>query len=462
MHSQFFQFFGLRENAFSMNPDPSYLFVNRRTQSVLDELANAIQARKTLLLLTGEVGTGKTTLINCLMDWLNQQRTPTAFIFNPRLEPNELFELMLASFEGFSAPRQGGTARQRLNQWLVEQNRLRKRPVLILDEAQGLPNHVLEEVRLLLNQETPGEKRLQVLLCGQPELEEKLRRPEMRQIRQRIEVRCQTIPLSRDETRSYMQMRLNTAGALGASIFLPDAMDAVHFYARGIPRVTNLLSEQSMLKACSQQIKTIPGEIVDEVARQLQFDELRPVAGPGHVLAEVEEAFSAATEPAQREPADSAPLISASVSAEAADFVATVSPKHPSPEMQFFMESLRLNAQNSEDSPTPYAVAKKRAEIDKPAAPHPIAINSKTRAKTTRANGQSRSSAELMRQSAVLGKELWVSVSSAVASSIQEGQQKFSSLAKSRGWEGEIRALLNWLQQPMSTATIKAHRKADS
>ena len=107
MHSQFFRFFGLRENAFSMNPAPSYLFVNRRTQTVLDELANALQAGKTLLVLTGEVGTGKTTLLNRLMDWLNQQRVPTAFIFNPRLEPNELFELVLASFEGFSAQRQG-------------------------------------------------------------------------------------------------------------------------------------------------------------------------------------------------------------------------------------------------------------------------------------------------------------------------------------------------------------------
>ena len=455
MHSQFFQFFGLRENAFSMNPDPSYLFVNRRTQSVLDELANALQARKTLLLLTGEVGTGKTTLINCLMDWLNQQHAPTAFIFNPRLEPNELFELMPASFEGFSAPRQGETARQRLNQWLVEQNRLGKRPVLILDEAQGLANHVLEEVRLLLNQETPGEKRLQVLLCGQPELEEKLRRPDMRQIRQRIEVRCQTSPLSRDETRTYIQMRLNTAGAQGAAIFLPDAMDAIHFYARGIPRVTNLLSEQSMLKACSQQIKPIPAEIVDEVARQLQFDELRPVVGPGDVLAEVRKPLLAATEAPQPDPADSNPSIS--TSAAAANFVATMSPKHHSPEIQSFVESLRLDAETSEGSPTPYPVAKKPAEIDKRIAPHPIAINSKTGAGSARRMvisifcGIGTSVRDH-------GKELWESVSS----SIQEGQRKFSSMARSRGWERDIRALINWLQQPMSTATIKAHRKVDN
>ena len=460
MHSQFFQYFGLRENAFSMNPAPSYLFVNRRTQAVLDELANAILARKTLLLLTGEVGTGKTTLINSLMDWLNQQRTPTAFIFNPRLEPNELFELVLASFEGFSSPRHGGTPRQRLNQWLVEQNSLGKSPVLILDEAQGLPNHVLEEVRLLLNPETPGEQRLQVLLCGQPELEEKLRRHEMRQIRQRVEVRCQTNPLSGDETRTYIQMRLNTAGAQGTTVFLPDAMDAIHFYARGIHRVTNLLSEQSMLKACAQQIKPIPAEIVDEVARQLQFDELRPI-GPSHLLAEDGRAFLAATEPTQPELADSKPAIS--TSAAAAGFVTTMSPKHHSPpEIQSFMESLTPDAEHSEDSRSPYIVAKKPAENDKRTALKPIVINSKTAAKAARANGHSSSSAELMRQSAILGKELWGSVSSSLASSIQEGRQKLSSIAKSRGWEKEFRALLNWLQQPMSTATIKEHRKVDS
>ncbi len=462
MHSQFFQFFGLRENAFSMNPNSSYLFVNRRTQAVLDELANAFQARKTLLLLTGEVGTGKTTLINSLMDWLNQQGIPTAFIFNPRLEPNELFELMLASFEDFSRPRHGGTPRQRLNQWLVEQNSLGKSPVVILDEAQGLPNHVLEEVRLLLNPETPGEQRLQVLLCGQPELEEKLRRHEMRQIRQRVEVRCQTLPLSHDETRSYIQMRLNTAGAQGTTVFLPDAMDAIHFYARGIHRVTNLLSEQSMLKACAQQINPIPAEIVDEVARQLQFDELRPVVGPSDLSTEDGRPFLAATEPPQLEIADS--KLAISTSAAATGFVTTMSPKQHSPEIQSFLESLMPDAEHSADSrsPSPYVVAKKPTENDKRTASQPVVINGKTAAKAACANGHSRSSVELMRQSAILGKEVWGSVSSSLASSIQEGRQKLSSIAKSRGWEKEFRALLNWLQQPMSTATIKEHRKVDS
>ena len=161
---------------------------------------------------------------------------------------------------------------------------------------------MLEEVRLLLNRETPAENRLQVLLCGQPELEEKLRRPEMRQIRQRIELRCQTVPLGRDETRSYIQMRLDKAGEPGASVFQPDAIDAIHFYARGIHRVTNLLSEQSMMKASSQQIMPIPAEIVDEVARQLQFDELRPVAGPLRYIRDSGKPFFRHCQPVQAEP----------------------------------------------------------------------------------------------------------------------------------------------------------------
>jgi hypothetical protein len=255
-------------------------------------------------------------------------------------------------------------------------------------------------------------------------------------------------------------MRLDTAGAAGATIFLPEAMDAIHFYARGIHRVTNLLSEQSMLKACAEQIRPIPAEIVDEVARQLQFDELRPVAGPGDMFAEVGKPFLAAADAPHPEPADSDPSIS--TSAAAAEFVATMSPKHHPAEIQSFMESLRLDAVTSTELPAPYPVAKKPAEIDKRTAPHLIAIDSKATVKTARANGRARSSAELMRQSAMLGKELWGSVSSSLSSSIQEGRQKLSSIAKSRDWEKDFRALLNWLQQPMSTATIKEHRKVDN
>src|SRR5580698_4268184 len=178
-------FFGLRENPFNANPDPRYLFLTQQTQEALDEMTYGIHARKGLILLTGEVGTGKTTLINRLLDWLRQQKTPTAFIFNSHLETGHLFDFILADFEVPFDSRSGGNALMRLNQWLIERYRAGDTPVLIVDEAQGLPVRVLEEIRLLLNLETPHEKLLQIVLAGQPELEERLKRHDLRQLKQR-------------------------------------------------------------------------------------------------------------------------------------------------------------------------------------------------------------------------------------------------------------------------------------
>jgi general secretion pathway protein A len=274
----FFRFFGLHENPFNVNPDPGYLFQNQRTQNVLNDLQGAIQARKGLMVLTGDVGTGKTTLVNYLIQWLQKQRTPSAFIFNPRLQVSELFDLMLGSFAippGYAAP---GSSLSRLSQWLLERYRLGSNAVLIIDEAQGLPAHVLEEIRVLLNQETPHEKLLQIILCGQPELEATLNRADHRQIRQRISLRCKMDTLSREETRGYIETRLRTAGARNASIFLPEAMDAAHLYSHGIPRVMNFLCEHALIRAYVEQIRPVGANIIEEVARQLQLDEVKPTA----------------------------------------------------------------------------------------------------------------------------------------------------------------------------------------
>jgi type II secretory pathway predicted ATPase ExeA len=279
----FYRFFGLRENPFNVNPDPSYLFLNQRTQNSLVDLKGAIQARKGLMVLTGDVGTGKTTLVNYLIEWLQRQGTPTAFIFNPRLQVSELFDLMLASF---AIPGTHGSALLRLNQWLLERYRSGKNAVLIIDEAQGLPVHVLEEIRMLLNQETPHEKLLQILLCGQPELETVLNRSDLRQMRQRISVRCRVTFLTREEAHGYIQKRLGFAGAPQAAIFLPEAADAVHRYSRGIPRVMNMLCEHALIQAYLEQTRPVGARIIEKVARQLQLDEGRPAeATPATVMA---------------------------------------------------------------------------------------------------------------------------------------------------------------------------------
>jgi general secretion pathway protein A len=272
-YSCFFSFFGLRENPFAVSPDPSYLFMTRQIQEAWDALAYGIQSREGIILLTGEAGTGKTTVINRLLEWLRERRMPTAFIFNSHLEPRHLFDFMLADFGVPPDPRWRGNALMGLSQWLPQRCREGQIPVLIVDEAQGLPLHVLEEIRLLLNLETPHEKLLQIVLAGQPELEEKLKRPEMHQLKQRIALRCRTGALTLKETHEYIQVRLIIAGASGKSIFSPDAMNAVHAYSRGIPRVMNLLCEHALINAYAENMLVVRARLVNEIACEFQLDQ---------------------------------------------------------------------------------------------------------------------------------------------------------------------------------------------
>ena len=272
------RFFGLRENPFNVNPDPRYLFLTPQAQEALGELTYGIQARKGLILLTGEVGAGKTTLINRLLDWLRQRQTPTAFISYSLLEISHLLDFMLADFGVLFDSGLKSNALMRLKQWLFERYRAGEPPVLIVDEAQGLPIHVLEAIRMLLNLETPRETLLQIVLVGQPELEEKLKRRELRQLKQRIALRCKIEALALEETHNYIQARLHIAGASGKPVFAPQAMDAVHFYSCGIPRVINLLCEHALINAYVNDVWPVPAHIVAEVAREFQFDDIKSVA----------------------------------------------------------------------------------------------------------------------------------------------------------------------------------------
>jgi len=271
-------FFGLHENPFNVNPDPRFLYLTLQTQKALDELTYGIQYRKGLILLTGEVGTGKTTLINCLLDWLRHRKTPTAFIFNSRLRTDHLFEFILTDFGIPIDIQLKSNMLMRLNTWLLECFRAGKSPVLIVDEAQSLSSKLLEEIRLLLNLETPSEKLLQIVLSGQPELEDKLKRPELRQLRQRIMLRCTTRPLALEESRGYITERLRISGAMGDAIFASDAMDAVHFYSQGIPRVINLLCEHALINAYAEHFRPVPARMVEEAAHEFFLDEGRRFA----------------------------------------------------------------------------------------------------------------------------------------------------------------------------------------
>jgi len=272
-------FFGLRENPFNGNPDPRYLYFTSNTRKALEQLTYGLQYGKGLILLTGEVGTGKTTLVNHLLAWLRERNTPTAFIFNSHLTVNHLLDFILSDFGVPIDFRLNGNMLMRLKLWLTERHRADEKPVLIVDEAQGLSIEALEEVRLLLNLEAGAEKLLQIVLVGKPELEDKLRRSELRQIRQRIELRCSTTPLEPAETRSYIAERLRIGGANGTPIFPVETMDAAHAYSRGIPRVINLLCDHALINAYAEQCPQVPVWAVEEAARDFLLQRIGPGTG---------------------------------------------------------------------------------------------------------------------------------------------------------------------------------------
>jgi general secretion pathway protein A len=274
-------FFGLRENPFNANPDPRYLFLTREIQEALAGLAYGIKNRKGFILLAGEVGTGKTTLLNRLLDWLNLEGVATAYVFNSQLNISQLLDFMMADFGIPCESRDKSQVLMRLNQWLLQRYRDRKTSVLIIDEAQNLSFEVLEEIRLLTNFETANEKLLQIVLAGQPELEEKLRDPRLRQLRQRITMRCRTQPLSLEELAGYIAERLRIGGASGTTpIFSPEAIEAIYKYSRGIPRVANLLCEHSLMNSFVEQVRPVPETVVREAAHEFELDEVDPMARP--------------------------------------------------------------------------------------------------------------------------------------------------------------------------------------
>ena len=265
------EFFGLRANPFNVNPDPRYLFLTRHTEEALACLTYGIQGRKGFVLLTGEVGTGKTTLINKLLEWLRLQQVPTAFIFNSRMNVPQFLDYMMADFGIPCDSRSKSQILLRLYNWLLDRYRAGETAVLIVDEAQNLSDEVLEEIRMMTNLETFTEKLLQIVLVGQPELEQKLKQPQLRQLRQRLTLRAKTHALSLEETKSYVAQRLRIAGSNGQQIFEPDALLAIHRFSGGIPRVVNLVCEHCLVSAFVDQQKIVTADVVEAVARDFDL-----------------------------------------------------------------------------------------------------------------------------------------------------------------------------------------------
>ncbi|MGD0183091.1 MAG: AAA family ATPase [Terriglobales bacterium] len=266
-------FFGLKANPFNVNPDPRFLFLTRHTEEALACLTYGIQSRKGFVLLTGEVGTGKTTLLNKLMEWLRVQQVATAFIFNSQMNVPQFLEYMMADFGIPCDSKSKSQILLKLYNWLLDRYRAGETAVLIVDEAQNLSDEVLEEIRLMTNLETFTEKLLQIVVVGQPELEQKLKQPNLRQLRQRLTLRAKTHPLTLEETKAYVAQRLRIAGSNGQQIFDPEALAFIHRYSAGIPRVVNLICEHCLVSAFVDHEKVIRSSVVEAVARDFDLGE---------------------------------------------------------------------------------------------------------------------------------------------------------------------------------------------
>jgi general secretion pathway protein A len=273
-------FFGLRIAPFGPSPDPRFLYMTPQIREALACLQYGIANRKGFVVMTGEVGTGKTTILKTVLNTFAKNRVSSAFVFNPRLDVLDFLEFVLTDFGIEPKARTKSGMLIQLNHWLVERFHERGLCVIAVDEAQNLSWELLEEIRLLTNLESSSEKLLQIVLSGQPELAMKLREPNVRQLRQRISVWCRTLPLSWDQTHAYITERLRIAGATQA-VLTPEAIQLVHRYSNGIPRLINLICEHAMISAYVEQVKPIPPRIVESVSIELDLNQLPFEISPG-------------------------------------------------------------------------------------------------------------------------------------------------------------------------------------
>jgi general secretion pathway protein A len=264
-------FFGLVTNPFNLSPDPAFLYRSPHHEEALANLIYGVQSRKGFIVLTGEVGTGKTTMLECLRDHLDTHRIPFAFVFNSRLTPDQFFEMVAYDLE---LPCQRTSKTEvliALNNMLLERTNQGRTTVLIVDEAQNLDWAVLEEIRLLGNLENRRGKLLQIILAGQPEFHDKLEQTEYRQLRQRIALRCMLRPFNPLEAAEYIGSRLARAGMRNQKVFPAEVLAAIHAKTQGIPRLINSVCDNLLLTAFAMESRVVTLEMLEEVAQDLQL-----------------------------------------------------------------------------------------------------------------------------------------------------------------------------------------------
>lgn len=266
-------FFGLSSNPFNLSPDPAFLYRSPQHEEALANLIYGVQSRKGFIVLTGEVGTGKTTMLECLRDYLAAHQIPFAVIFNSRLTPDQLFEMIAydLSLGGEAKPSKTDVLFM-LNNMLLERANAGKTTVLIVDEAQNLSWDLLEEIRLLGNLENRRGKLLQIILAGQPELDQKLEQREYRQLKQRIALRCRLRPFTLRETAEYIATRLGRAGMRDQTVFPEEVLEGIQARTEGIPRLINSVCDSLLLTAFAMESKAVTLEMLEEVARDLHLE----------------------------------------------------------------------------------------------------------------------------------------------------------------------------------------------
>jgi general secretion pathway protein A len=268
-------FFQLARNPFDLTPDPSCFVSTRRHNEALAALYYGVRWHKGFVVVTGEVGTGKTLLLRCLLRLLRESKDICySYLFNSRLSPTEFLQYILSDFGLPASGKNKSELLLDLGQFLVSRGARRLTTVLIVDEAHHLSDDLLEEIRLLSNLETTDDKLLQIVLVGQPELDQKLDSLGLRQLKQRIALRAQLGPLDIDETKEYIAQRLHIAGAdpAHAAIFTPESVEAIHQHSRGLPRLINTICENSLIAAYARQSQVVTPEIIGEVAREFRLD----------------------------------------------------------------------------------------------------------------------------------------------------------------------------------------------
>ena len=277
------EYFGFLEKPFSLTPDPKYLYRSESHANAFELLQYAIRRREGFVVVTGDIGTGKTTLCRALLEQIDR-RTFSALVLNPFLSEDDLLKLILQDFgvvsrEEMRAGRLGGVSKQELidtlYDFLLGLLPLHASAVLIIDEAQNLPLQVLEQLRILSNLETDKEKLLRIIMVGQLNLQPLLRSPELRQLDQRVSIRYELKPLTREEMEAYITHRLRVAGGSNAVSFTPKALHHVHQYTGGIPRLINLICDRALLGAFSARVNKVTHDLIERAAETL---DLQPIA----------------------------------------------------------------------------------------------------------------------------------------------------------------------------------------